>query len=217
MFNLFRSKKTNIDAITIPDFGWEARKDEASVKLWVNAEHPIALSLNFFDQKPDIPTLTDIAALRSFYRTMALQAHGGIIEVTLIDLQGYAAVKTVLKIPQEQKGTTYLVSLTIPFRACSFVVKVQAMEVDATNMRGTLVLDQLMETGLVKLTDNGLEGWNMDPYDPHFREGRLMNLSERQGYDAQFPEHPLSLARGYMDLVLAEMRFATTLEKVARF
>ncbi len=217
MFNLFRSKKPTIDAITIPDFGWESRKDEAGVKLWVNPERPIALSLNFFDQKPDIPPLANSDGLRSFYRALSLQAHGGIIEVAPIDLQGYAAVKTVLKIPQEQKGTTYLVSLTIPFRDCSFVVKVQAMEVDTTNMRGTIVLDQLMETGLVKLTDQGLQGWNMDPYDPHFNEGRLMNLSERPEYDAQFHEHPLSMARMHMGLILAEMRFAATLEKVTRF
>lgn len=39
------------------------------------------------------------------------------------------------------------------------------------------------------------EGWFFDLYDPSFAHGNLMNRSELAEYDADFPDHPLTLAR----------------------
>ncbi len=221
MFSFF-SKKANIASITIPvpiedTIAWELEKNEPHLKLWVKPVRTVAISLNFFDQKPDIPPLTDISALRHHYRKHAVQAGGGIIEVNVDTLQGYRVVKTLLKIAQLPQGNAYLASLTFPFRDCSFVVKVQAMEVQDLGMRSTLVLDQMMETGKVKLTDQGLQGWTQDPYDLNFQEGKLMNLSEEAIFDAQFPMHPLTLARAHMAAIIADMRLGSELSKLATF
>ena len=40
-----------------------------------------------------------------------------------------------------------------------------------------------------------LDTWEADPYDPGVREGALMNGSEYEVFDHQFPEHPLSEMR----------------------
>ena len=41
-----------------------------------------------------------------------------------------------------------------------------------------------------------------DPYDSEYREGFLMNFSERDIFDERFPDHPLSIARKYVKWVL---------------
>ena len=41
-----------------------------------------------------------------------------------------------------------------------------------------------------------------DPYDSEYRDGFLMNFSERDIFDEKFPDHPLSIARKYVKWVL---------------
>jgi hypothetical protein len=45
------------------------------------------------------------------------------------------------------------------------------------------------------VTEDGIIGWNRDPYDETIKTGFLMNLSEQSEYDSMFPSHPLSLLR----------------------
>ncbi len=40
-----------------------------------------------------------------------------------------------------------------------------------------------------------IQGWSSDPYDPSFTKGVPMNLLESDEYDAQFPNHLLSVIR----------------------
>lgn len=217
MFNFFARNKPDIHSITFPDLGWTLEKDEDFVRVWVNPEGSMALSINYFPQKPDIPSLKDIDALRSFYRQSLLPINGGLVEVETSEIQGYAAIRTVFKIPQEPKGTTYLASLTLPFRKHSFVIKIQALETGETGMRDTLVLDRLMETGEVKFTKAGLQGWEADPYDKNYKEGSLMNLSEQEQYDTRYRSHPLSMARERMKEIQSGIQFSDVFGKLDRF
>ena len=45
-------------------------------------------------------------------------------------------------------------------------------------------------------------GWFCDPYDPDYKKGFRMNLSEKPGLDEMFPEHPLSVARALVKYVI---------------
>ena len=38
--------------------------------------------------------------------------------------------------------------------------------------------------------------WASDPYDPFWKRGYLMTRAEHAEYDAMYPDHPLSAARG---------------------
>lgn len=40
--------------------------------------------------------------------------------------------------------------------------------------------------------------WTYDPYDVEYKSGFLMNLSEQEELDDQFPTHPLSEARRFV-------------------
>ena len=217
MFNFFARNKPDIHSVAFPNFGWAMEKDEDFVKLWVNPEGSMALSINYFPQKPDIPSLQNIDALRSFYRQSLLPIKGGLIEVETLAIQAYSAVHTIFKIPQQPSGITYLASLTFPFKKYSFVIKIQALETGETGMRDTLVLDRLMEEGKVKFTAAGLQGWAADPYDSSYQEGSLMNLGEQELYDTRYPTHPLSMARDRMKEIQQAIQFSDVLSKLEPF
>lgn len=214
---LFRRNKIDIETISVPDFGWELGRKEKTYKQWLNPEHPMGLSVNFFTQKPDIPSTRDVDLLRFFYRGMAVQANGGILEVDLLEVQGIAGVKTIIKIPQEPNGMNYLASITLPFKNYSYVVKLEAPEMGTTGMRDAVVGAKLMKEGIVNLEDKGLDGWFADPYEPNIKEGTPMNKAEDPQYDAEFPEHPLSLLRKYFRELEAGISFDPKIQQVKSF
>lgn len=218
MINLFLKNKIDLDAITIPDFGWELTRDEKTVRQWVNAEQTIALSLNFFKGKPDIPTLEDLSALRRYYRNQIVPQKGGLILVEPLRLKEHQLIKTIFKFPQAESGTTYLSSLTLPFARYSFVVKIQAMEAGHTGVRDNLIANKLLRQGKITVDEAGnFKGWARDPYLKGFLGGTLMNLSEDTAYDNQFRMHPLSLSRNMLQKLESEASFSPVLQKLKPF
>ena len=101
--NLFKKQNLHIDSVTIPDFGWNNFKSDKDIKQWVNPEQSIVLSINFFNAKPDIPSIKNIDALRFFYRDQLSKQNGGILQVDIIELKGYKIIKTVFKVQIEEK------------------------------------------------------------------------------------------------------------------
>ncbi|WP_027379872.1 hypothetical protein [Chryseobacterium daeguense] len=227
MFNFFKKKKStekataatnsiNINSISIPNFGWNKVEDTASRIVWVNPEESALISLNFFDLQPDIPTVRNLELLKNFYRNSISESNGGLIEVSLLTVNNIPSVKTIFKVPQPESGMTYLASVTIPFENYSFVVKIQAAEVGTTGMRDSVILSQLLASGEVTFGE-GIEDWFADPYDPDFKEGTPMNKSEQEKYDAEFPEHPLSIARASIVKAIQGTNFKPEIKGLAGF
>lgn len=214
MLNFFRKPKINIHTISIPDFGWTKEKETESIIQWINPDEAMALSVNFFPAKPDIPTMKDIEQVRQFYRNNIVQVNGGLIQVDFMDFSGVAGIKTIFKIPQESTGTTYLASCTIPFANYSYVVKIQAPELGIIGFRETAISDRLIKEKVIESKENG---WLCDPYDVDFKGGTPMNKSENSQYDSQFPSHPLTLARKFIDQVATQIKFYTEVYKVKSF
>ena len=50
--------------------------------------------------------------------------------------------------------------------------------------------------------ENPLAGWTQDPYDAEITKGALMNLSEQEQFDEQFPGFPLSMCREFINCVV---------------
>ncbi|PJJ67891.1 hypothetical protein [Chryseobacterium geocarposphaerae] len=183
----------------------------------VNPEENALISLYFFNIPPDLPTIKDVNSLRDFYRQSIAASGGGLIEVSAFDLQNFPSVKTIFKVPQQEGGMTYLTAVTIPFENCSFVIKTQAVEIGTTGIRDAFVLNRFLENGKVTFDGNGLKNWFEDPYDPAFKEGTLMNKSEREEYDTEFPQHPLSIARASIDKAIREIDFKPEVMELAGF
>lgn len=207
----FFKKKISVDSISIPQLDWPKEK-EGNVVSWVNPQGTIAVSINFFEQAPDIPTIKDIDELRSFYRGLIINANGGMIEVEKSKRQQFDIVRTIFKVPRSGMGMLYIGSLTIPFDTCSFVLKVQAVEGGATGMREAFIVDRLLRDGSFNEAT-----WSADPYNSDITTGNLMNKSEDQKYDVDFPDHPLTQIRKLLTQLEQGFAWDAALEKLPRF
>lgn len=217
MFSLSKRRKVNINSISIPDFGWTRSKDDKSIIQCINPEQTIACSVHFFELPPDIPTIKNIEALRSFYRHSIANANGGLIEVELCQKDKMSFIRTIIKLRQGHAGMTYIASLTLPFKTCSFVIKVQAVEAGMTGMRESIIADRLISTNVISLDENGYSNWFADPYDSSFQGGLLMNRSEHDTYDAEFPDHPLTQARQLLKQIENGFQWKAELETIPAF
>lgn len=219
MFNLFNKKKNkaNIHSITIPDQGWNKLSEDGDAIRWVNPQQSALIVLHFFDKEPDLPTVEDLDYLKKFYRNIAASSNGGTVETDILHIHDIPAVKTIIKIPQQETGMVYIASITIPFENCSYVVKIQANEIGVTGMRDAVILNRLMETGEVEIGEENIINWFEDPYDPDFKQGTPMNKSELEKYDHEFPEHPLSIARSLIKKIAAEMVFQPVIKELPSF
>lgn len=212
MFSLFSKKNVTIESVSIPDFGWPKVKENKSIIQWVNPDETIAISINYFDIVPNIPTLKDVNVLKGFYRNLVTGADGGVVEVVLYKRQQFNIIRTIFKIPQMPSGMTYVGSLTIPFSTCSFVLKIQAVESGATGMREAIVVNKLLSAG-----NYDEASWSSDPYDKEVKTGRLMNKAEDQSYDDDFPNHPLSQVRNLLSQIEEDVQWQSEVEKLRPF
>ena len=106
----------------------------------------------------------------------------------------YSIVKTL----NQPSGVQYCTTMHIEFPDCAVQVQGFFDELGTTGVRDSLVYVLLSQDGVVKATDDGLEGWSADPYDAAYKHGVCMNCSEEKKFDAQFPQHPLSEARRFV-------------------
>jgi len=214
MFKFLSKSKTSINSITFPNFGWKLNREEKGLRQWTNDDQSLVLSYNFFDDRPDIPTINNLPELRDYYRTMLAEIKGGIIQVDQIDLGENQVIKTVFKIPRKSGGMVYLASLTIPFKTCSYVIKIQAIEGNTTGIRESVVAAKLLHEENLQAGD---ENWSSDPYEKGITEGTLMNRAEEVKYDSEFPVHPLSLSRKLIAEIELKLTFDTDIQKLKPF
>lgn len=217
MFSFLKKKNITIDSVLIPTFGWNKIENSKFVRKWGNPEQTAILSLNFFSIKPDLPTVKDLDYLRSFYRNSISTVNGGLINVDTLTLYHSPVVKTIFKISQEEYGMIYIASLTIPFEDYSFVVKIQTVESGMTGLRDSVILNKLLESGEVSFENEEIKNWFSDPYDSDFKQGVLMNKSEDEKYDNEFPDHPLTIARIMINKISKEIILTPELASVASF
>ncbi|WP_160136335.1 hypothetical protein [Chryseobacterium sp. c4a] len=220
MFKFFSKKKkikVNLHSVIIPDQGWEKVSEDHHAIRWVNPQQSALIVLHYFDKEPDLPTAKDLAYLKKFYRNIAATSNGGTIETDIVQIHDIPCVKTIIKVPQQETGMIYIASITIPFENCSYVVKIQANEIGITGMRDAVILNNLIETGEVTIEEETIANWFEDPYDPDFKQGTLMNKSELEKYDHEFPEHPLSVARSLLQSIAAEIQFKPEIKELPSF
>lgn len=181
---------------------------------WIHPEEPVDVWVQFFGMRPDLPTRKDLPALRAFYRQRMAANGGGIVAIEAATIASLSAVHTLFKYPQDPKGVAYVGSFIIPFRDCSYVLKVQALDRGITEAREAVVMQQLLEAE--KIDADG-SGWAQDPYESSFQEGALLNLAEAEAYDAQFPKHPLSLVRHHLRLLADNCQADPILQSLPSF
>jgi|SRR5271157_1125039 len=186
----------SLDSITFDTTGCMLRGDSEGARVW-HTPSGDGLGLYYYPISPDIQANIDaIDQVRGFYRRSAVQVGGAIIEIDTPRIDGCKSIRSIIKMPQQPAGMTYLGSFTLPFQYFSYVVKVQCVETGMTGIRDSVVLHAMLNSGEVTIGKNGeLQGWMLDPYDGSATSALARNKSEAEQYDANFPEHPLSRVR----------------------
>lgn len=193
---------------------WSREQEDDTLVIWRH-ENGDGIGVYYFDLRPDIGArLEDIDELRSYYRDMVVGAGGGLIQVDVVHLQGVAAVETIVKVPQEPTGMTYVASMTLPFAGFSFVIKAMCEENGVTGMREAVVASK----SDIEIDDSGCPlDWAADPYDLQATAKVMCNKAEDPKFDEEFPLHPLSRCRQYMSEVKTVLSLSESVQTAARF
>jgi len=208
----------SIELFQFSSEGWNLESSDASIKLWSNA-HGDAVSLNYFDLKPNLPTtlkLKHINILRNHYRQLISSQGGGLVSAELVEQAGLNGLEVIIKVPQKPTGMTYIASITFPFSDFSFVIKYTCQEFGATGFRDSIIGDKL-SANLTEQEKSNFKWWKKDPYDSKYDDIALYNLSDREEYDSNFITHPLSRARKYLAEVKNKISFDSSLMSYSEF
>ena len=116
------------------------------------------------------------------------------VEVSLTRFDNCGAIRTIAKLPQASSGFTYVGSLTIPFRAFSFVLKVQSEERGLTGLREAVLTDR-------QIAVDGTPAFNADD----------------ESFDSEFSQHPISRVRRALDHVTRTARVDAKIKALPAF
>ncbi|KAB7790734.1 hypothetical protein [Bifidobacterium leontopitheci] len=107
---------------------------------------------------------------------------------------------SIVKTVAHTEGVQY--GLTLHLRLPGFALQVQAFadEAGVTGIREAQVYEFARRHGWI---DDEGRGWSRDPYAADYRHGVLMNLSEDSRFDDSFPDHPLSVIRNFVSMLIA--------------
>lgn len=183
-------------SLQVPTDGWSPLEGHAHT--WFDRAGDV-LSTHHFAIPPDLPgSLAELTPIRRYYREMLGDA-GALVELEVETVGRTAALRSLVKLRQQPTGMAYVVSLTFPFRDCSFVAKVQCPEQGMTGMRDALVSAKLgvRPEGRDWACADG-RPWFGDPYDPDHVSAVRRNRSDDEEWDRMFAEHPLSRAREHL-------------------
>jgi hypothetical protein len=191
-------EKPSLDAVRFDTTGYAAQGEPqpGKVRVWHSPEGD-GLGVYFFPVPPDLPAnAASVDELASFYQRLLGESGGKLVEAGVVVAGGCPAVRTILSVPQQPSGRTYVGSLTVPFRDFSFVIKCQCEEGGPTGLKEAVLMERSRASGEPMQIEGGrlqIPGWNPD--DPK--------------HDAEFPEHPVARVRRVLDhvadtLVLAD-------------
>lgn len=185
--------------ITIPEYYKKVDSmpddPENSVPYMFQTENAMCFALIFpVDKSKSLPRTKEslITGIRSF-----LDENQGLIQVEVCEDHVYSIVKSM----KEPSGVQYI--LTYQKFYPDYILNIQACfdEIGTTGMRDSLVYELCRRKNIVGNDDDPFAGWVQDPDDETIKDGVLMNLSETERFDAQFPGFPLSMCREFIRMI----------------
>ena len=192
-----------VDGVTIDVSGYSYQGVHQGARIW-HLPAGGGVVIYFFPVQPNLPGRdARVGTVRSFYEHLCAQGNR-IVECREQTVDGIRCIHLVMGCASGQgRATTYVGSLTIPFKDFSFVVKTQIQEGGMTGLREAILLDQALADGTATVTDGKLtmHGWHPD--------------DER--FDAQFPEHPLTQVRQVMRSITASVRIDPQIRQAPAF
>jgi hypothetical protein len=214
-----------LELIQFDRTGLHLQADVERGRAWYS-ETGLVVELTLETVPPAFPVpLHDPLGLAKSYREFIAHHGAGLVELTVLSLDGCPALRTIVKTvldPQTGWGRSYLGTLRIPFRDFSFLLKAQSQERGVTGFRETALVHRFLQSSQLRfriepgatppdqsevLGPNDMKGWLVDeddPTPPHLARNR----AEDPEYDTEFPDHPLSQVRAFMNRVQPSVRIA---------
>jgi hypothetical protein len=206
LFSALRGTSPPLPDISLLAFDateWTSIESGAESCRWTNEDHD-ELTLSFEPQRPELEfDPRDVETGREYFRYVTGEIGQGFVELNHRVLCGVDASRYIIKIKQNPSGVAYIGNLQIPFNNCHWSVNVLCKELGVTGLRETLVLNEKMASGEVKLDAKNQQmiGWARDPYDANLVPEFGYTLADDSEYDTRFPHHPLSRLRRALESI----------------
>ena len=157
--------------------------------------------VSHIDSSDALPFGNKDALIKDIRRT--LNDDQGLIEVeTGTNPRGFEFIYSIIKTyHQDLLNVNYCLRMDIKNGDEIIEVLASYFETRMTGLRSSHGYALVMHAGFEMDEESvWVKGYAEDPYDPDYKKGCLMNLTEKRGLDGLFPHDPLSQAR---ELVLA--------------
>jgi hypothetical protein len=199
----FSKLPTNpLDGVTFDDSELRNPNEKGNTHYWSTPEGD-GVGLYYFGMPPDLPIRTkSISEFQQAYEALVPDT-GALVEISIVEQDGCSAVLSIVKVPQQPSGMTYLGSLTIPFRDFSYMLKVQCYEGSPTGLRETILLEQGLREGHIQMDDTGKITGDWNPDDAKF--------------DSEFPDHPISRLRKWLPRLGSTIRIDSEIKRQPAF
>ena len=207
----------SLDSITFDTTDLIPQGDKNGVRVWLTPDGD-GVGLYYFPMPPDIVAdVNSLSSVSSFYgRQIATARITGIL-IDTMEIDECRVIKMIVRVPQQPSGITYVGSFTLPFRDFSFVVKMQCAERGLTGMRKSLIMDEFLGNGEIKIDKSDkIDGWEktLDSVDS---SSWKINKAEAIEYDVKFPNHPLSILRHTFSQIEKSLKVSDDVKQEPRF
>lgn len=171
------------------------------------------------------PDPRHIKQSRDIARQLALESHGGLVEIEPRKAGGIVFSLVTMKFPlgafnkppDDQQGFAFATSATIATSEGCYLLQAVAAERGTTGVREAAGLVIYMkEKGIGDVLEAG-KSFHKDPYNHAFDKDALYVVSDERRFDEAFPNHPLSQCRKLIDSVLASWTIPDRIRKIALF
>jgi hypothetical protein len=199
-----------LDAIVFDTKNLTLQSDDGGERVWVSGAGDV-VTLYYLTKRQSLRAVPEeLDSIRAASRQQAARYGGAIVEVDLCVLNGAAAVREILKMPQNPTGMGYFGSFSIPLADCGYLLSVAGREKGVTGMRDTAIFAKLMQSGEIAFGEEGdsPKNWMGDPYDASIVGVPARNRADDEAYDSQFPDHPLSRVRALLRQIESSLRIS---------
>jgi hypothetical protein len=157
---------------------------------------------------------------------MARSSNGALISCDVGNVRGLECVRIVIKNWLSERDTsflkTFLATTVIPLADGCYFLKAMSREQGVSGVREALVFQRQVQSGQVDLDSMNDASSPPERFDENYAR-RVKSAPMRvvaaddAAYDADFPDHPLSMARTTLRAVEASMSISPTLARAAPF
>jgi hypothetical protein len=197
------NSSASLDSVKFDASRYNFQGDRDGTRVWFLPGGG-GVGLYFFPRKPDLPSgAKSIRQLTEFY-TAQMDGQLEVVECRVLALDGVRSVWLIAKgLDEQTRGAVYLGSLTIPFRDCSFVIKIQCQEQGVTGMREALLTAEALQKGTGRVEGDRFvpSGWSFDD----------------EQFDEKLPRHPLSRVRRELRHIASSVQIEPKVRNAAPF